>query len=1034
MSDNNKKIKRFIAALGTTVLIAVILLSDTRIIEAATPTVITNAATNISKTGATITGTITNNGGSNITNTGFELGTTVSYGQTVTSVTEEYQQTAEFGTVGSGNTEFTGPSGIDIDSAGNIYIVDVGNDRVKKYNSSHVWQYSIVSADLPVDNGFVVPRDVTVLNDDSIVVFDANSGPGSEGALFFIDASGTFTDCYGLGTSCSYIQNYNSGSIIRGLASTAANDLYYSSVAGSSHGVVGIDSSHASIYDMYSFTPTDAEGGFNFPVGLTVDGSGNVYVAETGNNRVQKLSPGEAFVFQIGRSDEASGSANGEFSSPNDVALDSDGNIFVTDSGNNRVQKFNSSGTYVSKFGSTGTGDNQLSTPSGIAIDANNDIYVVDNGNNRVVKYELGFSSDLTVHLPALSCGTTYHYRAFATNADGTTYGADQQFDTLPCEIPIAKTTSYSGVTASSALLAGSHEDQGSLYATERGFEYGTSTSYGSDVSEDGDLYIDSFGSSGSGGNGNFSLVNGVGTDRDGNIYTTDQFEDVMQKFNSAGTFVSQYNVSAPAPGGVTTPSVVRGAPDGKIYALDYTNSKIIRFDDNTFANPTTFAGGAGFNNPTDIAFDSTGNIYVADYSNNRVLKLDSSGTTLLTFGTGAGNALGEFTNPSSVAVDSLGNVYVVDVGNSRIQKFDSTGTALDQTGSNGSGDGQFTFSTFGYLVIDSEDSLFVSDTTNNRIQKFDTDLNFLSKFGTSGTSAGEFSSPLGIAVGPNGDILVADSGNSRVQIFNERFSLTASGLACGTTYHYRAYATSPDGTGVGSDDTFTTDACPPSGGGGGGGGSGTHFICTDPTALNYTSETETGKPKNDTCKYPEKDLSCKVPLYLTKAVRYGDANNPDDVRLLENFLNAYEYKNLPVDGLYSATDRDAVIKWQEKYPVDILKPWGLKHGTGYVYLTSLKKIKEIHEAECARLGQSAMGDHCYLYDRKLKRGDNNVFVKSAQKALQASGSLSGVADGVFGRKTEQAVKDFQILKGLKSDGIIGVGTGHELGQVNCRL
>lgn len=1030
MSDNNKKIKRFIVALSTTVLIAVILLSDTRIIEAATPTVITNAATDISKTGATITGTITNNGGSIITNTGFELGTTVSYGQTVTSVTEEYQQTAEFGTVGSGNTEFSDPRGIGIDSAGNIYVVDRGNDRVKKYNSSHVWQENIVSADLPVDNAFATPLDVTVLNDDSIVVFDSSSGPGSEGALLFIDSTGTFTDCYGLGTSCSYSQNYLSGSLVRGLASTAANDLYYTSVSGSSHGVVGIDSSHAQIYNIYSFTATDAEGGFSSPVGLTVDGSGNVYVAESGNNRVQKLSAAEAFVFQVGRSDEASGSANGELSSPNDVVLDSEGNIFVTDTGNNRVQKFNSSGTYVSKFGSTGTGDNQLSTPYGIAVDANDDIYVVDNGNNRVVKYELGFSSDLTVHLPALTCGTTYHYRAFATNADGTTYGADQQFDTLPCEIPIAKTVSYSAVTTSSALLSGSHEDQGSLFSTERGFEYGTSASYGSEVSEDGDLFIDTFGGSGGGGGGGtFVVLNSVGTDKDGNVFTTDFFEDVIQKFDSDGNHVDDYSVSAPAPGGVTTPVAVRGAPDGKLYAVDYANSRIIRFDDSNFTNPVSFAAGVGLANPNDIAFDSTGNVYIVDRTNLRVIKVDSTGTTILLTIDQVGG--GAFTDPTSVAVDSSGNIYVADSGVSKIVVYDSTGVEQNQAGSSGTNDGQFG-SSIPSMAVDEYGFLLVDDANNNRIQKFD-NLIFQSKFGTSGSGNGEFSTASGMALGQNGDIFVADSGNNRVQKFNERFSLTASGLACGTTYHYRAYATSPDGTGVGSDDTFTTDTCPPSGGGGGG-GSGTHFICTDPTALNYTPETETGKPKNATCKYPEKDLSCSVPLYLTKAVRYGDANNPDDVRLLENFLNAYEAKNLQVDGIYSAADRDAVIKWQEKYPVEILKPWGLKHGTGYVYLTSLKKIKEIHEAECARLGQSALGDHCYLYDRKLKRGDNNVFVKSAQKALQASGSLSGSADGVFGKKTEQAVKDFQIFRGLKSDGIIGVGTGHELGQVNCRL
>jgi hypothetical protein len=70
-------------------------------------------------------------------------------------------------------------------------------------------------------------------------------------------------------------------------------------------------------------------------------------------------------------------------------------------------------------------------------------------------------------------------------------------------------------------------------------------------------------------------------------------------------------------------------------------------------------------------------------------------------------------------------------------------------------------------------------------------------------------------------------------------------------------------------------------------------------------------------------------------------------VKLLEAFLNKYENANLPVDGIYSREDFDAVIKWQEKHADDVLKPWGLKKGTGYVFKTSLAKIKEIEESAC---------------------------------------------------------------------------------------
>jgi The GLUG motif len=91
----------------------------------------------------------------------------------------------------------------------------------------------------------------------------------------------------------------------------------------------------------------------------------------------------------------------------------------------------------------------------------------------------------------------------------------------------------------------------------------------------------------------------------------------------------------------------------------------------------------------------------------------------------------------------------------------------------------------------------------------------------------------------------------------------------------------------------------------------------------------------------------CLSNLYLTKVIKLGADNNPDDVKLLENFLKTYEGQNILVDGIYSQSDFDVVVKWQEKYAKDILAPWGNTKGTGYVFTTSLKKIKEIVDKEC---------------------------------------------------------------------------------------
>src|SRR5438876_663229 len=78
------------------------------------------------------------------------------------------------------------------------------------------------------------------------------------------------------------------------------------------------------------------------------------------------------------------GTGNGQFKNPSYVAVDSSGNVYVADSGNNRIQKFNSDGTFITKWGSTGTADGQFRGPDGFAIDSSGNVYVADYGNNRI--------------------------------------------------------------------------------------------------------------------------------------------------------------------------------------------------------------------------------------------------------------------------------------------------------------------------------------------------------------------------------------------------------------------------------------------------------------------------------------------------------------------------------------------------------------------------------------------------------------------------------------------------------------------------
>lgn len=196
------------------------------------------------------------------------------------------------------------------------------------------------------------------------------------------------------------------------------------------------------------------------------------------------------------------------------------------------------------------------------------------------------------------------------------------------------------------------------------------------------------------------------------------------------------------------------------------------------------------------------------------------------------------------------------------------------------------------------------------------------------------------------------------------------SGLSsCGSTYHYQITTTDALGNvSTSTDATFVTH-CGSTGGADDGGPS--HSGYSPPLPEKKTEEPkkpdtpmkkepETPKKEESTQKPETKNItlnsapsapvvSCDAEPYLTKSIKLGADNNPEDVKLLEKFLNTYENAGLPVDGIYSRADFAAVIKWQEKYAHDILTPWGIKKGTGFVYIKSLAKIKEIEAEACAQ-------------------------------------------------------------------------------------
>ena len=171
-------------------------------------------------------------------------------------------------------------------------------------------------------------------------------------------------------------------------------------------------------------------GQFEQPQGVAVDSSGNVYVADTGNDRIQKFSSDGNFINMWG----TTGNGAGQFKYPQGVAVDSSGNVYVADPGNDRISEFDSYGDLIKDWGNvTGNGAGHGATvywKVGVAVDSSGNVYVADPGNDRIQK----FSSDGTITkwgTPGNGTGQLVRPQGVAVDSSGNVYVADSGNDRI---------------------------------------------------------------------------------------------------------------------------------------------------------------------------------------------------------------------------------------------------------------------------------------------------------------------------------------------------------------------------------------------------------------------------------------------------------------------------------------------------------------------------------------------------------------------------------------------------------------------------
>ncbi len=527
---------------------------------------------------------------------------------------------------------------------------------------------------------------------------------------------------------------------------------------------------------------------FANPWGVTVDGSGNLFVADTDNHVIRKITSGGTVTTFAGTpgTSGSSDSGSGLFNSPQGVAVDSSGNVYVCDTGNHTIRKITSGGTVSTLAGTAGlTGTNDATggsarfyEPEGIVVNSTGTlIYVADTWNHTIRQIASGVVTTLA--------GSPTN-AGFANGTGGAALFNEPQGVALDVAGNI-----YVGDTGNQMIRMVTAAGVVTTVA-------GSAGNYGS---------VDATGAS-----AQFWGPQGIAVDSATNMYVADSFNNAIRKITSAGVVTTYAGTNAAAGGAdgtgtaarFTFPQGVAVDGSGNVYVADSGNGAIRKI---TSGVVTTLAGSASgnavdatnniarFYEPASAAIDNSGNTYVADTGNNTIRKITSAGV-VTTFaglagspGSADGTSAARFNGPQGVAVDASGTVYVADTANHTIRKITSGGTVstlAGTVGTNGVVDGNGTAAQFNFpqgVAVDGSGNVYVADTWNHTIRKITSGVvttlagfagysgDIDSGVAGNGTNAARFYAPSGLALDVAGNLYVADTRNHTIR------KVTAAGV-----------------------------------------------------------------------------------------------------------------------------------------------------------------------------------------------------------------------------------------------------------------
>ena len=538
----------------------------------------------------------------------------------------------------------------------------------------------------------------------------------------------------------------------------------------------------------------------NSPFGVAVDGAGNVYIADSNNNCIRKVSTTGTIAIVAGSTSagflgDGGPARNAWFSHPEGVAVDAAGNLYIADTYNNRIRKVTTDGNVATVAGSGDEifgGDNNPATSAGLGlppdvmVDRFGNLYIADFGGSRIRLVTNGIISTIA----------------------GSSSGAP------PIDGQAAINLRFSGPTGVAV------DSSGTFYFAEGSIGSGTGlakpvgrvwrvTTDGilTTLAGTGDLNF-----SGDGGPAAVAQLNtptAVALDLQSNLYIADSENHRIRKIDPSGNISTYVGTGVPGfavdfgpPAGaqLNTPQGVGVDSGGNVFIVDTLNSRVRQLSPGgnifTYAgngNSSYFGDGgpayrAAINHPIGDAVDGAGNVYIADTLDNAVRKVNNGTiTTLAGFGTpgfsgdGGQATAAKLQSPSAVAVDAAGDVFVADTDNHRVRKIDPLGVITTVAGNGettfGGDGGQAAAASLSSphgVAVDGGGNLYIADTGHNRIRKVTPDgiISTIAGNGTccysgDGGSAGtaQLNAPWGLWVDARGTIYIADSGNNAIRI-----------------------------------------------------------------------------------------------------------------------------------------------------------------------------------------------------------------------------------------------------------------------------